>query len=43
MNPPSTSPALSPQPLRPFSDTSVSAFVAGFVAVITGYTSSLVL
>ena len=43
MNPPSTSPALSPQPLRPFSDTSVSAFVAGFVAMMTGYTSSLVL
>ncbi|MFM0049969.1 benzoate/H(+) symporter BenE family transporter [Caballeronia grimmiae] len=30
-------------PLRPFSDTSVSAIVAGFVAMMTGYTSSLVL
>ncbi|WP_404980451.1 MULTISPECIES: benzoate/H(+) symporter BenE family transporter [unclassified Caballeronia] len=30
-------------PLRPFSDTSVSAIVAGFVATMTGYTSSLVL
>ncbi|KND58082.1 Benzoate transport protein [Candidatus Paraburkholderia schumanniana] len=30
-------------PLRPFSDTSVSAMVAGFVAMMTGYTSSLVL
>jgi benzoate membrane transport protein len=30
-------------PLRPFSDTSVSTLVAGFVAMMTGYTSSLVL
>lgn len=30
-------------PLRPFSDTSLSAVVAGFVAMMTGYTSSLVL
>jgi benzoate membrane transport protein len=30
-------------PLRPFADTSVSAVVAGFVAMMTGYTSSLVL
>ncbi|SAL43399.1 benzoate/H(+) symporter BenE family transporter [Caballeronia humi] len=29
--------------LSPFSDTSVSAVVAGFVAMMTGYTSSLVL
>ena len=29
--------------LRPFADTSVSAVVAGFVAMMTGYTSSLVL
>jgi benzoate membrane transport protein len=39
----SNSTALSPQPLRPLSDTSVSAVVAGFVAMMTGYTSSLVL
>ncbi|PXW22726.1 benzoate/H(+) symporter BenE family transporter [Paraburkholderia caballeronis] len=32
-----------PGPLRPFADTSVSAIVAGFVAMMTGYTSSLVL
>jgi benzoate membrane transport protein len=30
-------------PLRPFADTSVSTAVAGFVAMMTGYTSSLVL
>ncbi len=30
-------------PLRPFSDTSVSTLIAGFVAMMTGYTSSLVL
>ncbi|HXZ08933.1 MAG TPA: benzoate/H(+) symporter BenE family transporter [Paraburkholderia sp.] len=41
-------PELSPSaarsaPLRPFADTSVSAVVAGFVAMMTGYTSSLVL
>jgi benzoate membrane transport protein len=30
-------------PLRPFSDTSLSTVVAGFVAMMTGYTSSLVL
>jgi benzoate membrane transport protein len=41
MNP--TTPAVAPQPLRPFSDNSLSAFVAGFVAMMTGYTSSLVL
>jgi benzoate membrane transport protein len=43
MNPPPNTPALAPQPLRPFSDSSLSAFVAGFVAMMTGYTSSLVL
>src|SRR3984957_6089570 len=47
MNSPS-SPELSPSAapparLRPFSDTSLSAVVAGFVAMMTGYTSSLVL
>ena len=45
---PSSSPDLSPvnaHPgrLRPFADTSLSALVAGFVAMMTGYTSSLVL
>lgn len=30
-------------PLRPLADTSVSAIVAGFVAVLTGFTSSLAL
>jgi benzoate membrane transport protein len=30
-------------PLRPFADTSLAAIVAGFVAMMTGYTSSLVL
>ena len=45
---PSSSPDLSPAnthpgPLRPFADTSLSALVAGFVAMMTGYTSSLVL
>ncbi len=30
-------------PLRPLADTSLSAVVAGFVAMMTGYTSSLVL
>src|ERR1700710_3258431 len=29
--------------LRPFADSSLSAIVAGFVAMMTGYTSSLVL
>lgn len=43
MNPPPNAPALAPQPLRPFSDSSLSGFVAGFVAMMTGYTSSLVL
>ncbi|MDU3293902.1 MAG: benzoate/H(+) symporter BenE family transporter, partial [Pseudomonas aeruginosa] len=33
-----------PQPrLRPFADSSPAAVVAGFVAMLTGYTSSLVL
>ncbi|CAE6850557.1 benzoate/H(+) symporter BenE family transporter [Paraburkholderia domus] len=45
---PSSSPELSPPNtpigrLRPFADTSLSAIVAGFVAMMTGYTSSLVL
>ena len=31
------------RPLRPLADTSTSAVVAGFVAMLTGYTSSLVL
>jgi benzoate membrane transport protein len=35
--------ALRSRPLRPFADTSVHAIVAGFVAMMTGYTSSLVL
>jgi benzoate membrane transport protein len=35
--------ALRSGPLRPFADTSVHAIVAGFVAMMTGYTSSLVL
>src|ERR1700733_2422187 len=35
--------AAPPARLRPFSDTSLSAVVAGFVAMMTGYTSSLVL
>ncbi|MCX4145656.1 benzoate/H(+) symporter BenE family transporter [Paraburkholderia madseniana] len=44
----SSSPVLSPAdvhpgPLRPFADTSLSTLVAGFVAMMTGYTSSLVL
>ncbi|WP_296248453.1 benzoate/H(+) symporter BenE family transporter [Pseudomonas sp. UBA4194] len=30
-------------PLRPLADTSISAMVAGFIAMLTGYTSSLVL
>ena len=30
-------------PLRPLADTSPSAIVAGFIAMMTGYTSSLVL
>ncbi|PLZ01495.1 hypothetical protein CY652_15375 [Burkholderia sp. WAC0059] len=46
MTPPS-SPELSatpkPGPLRPLADTSVPAVVAGFVAMMTGYTSSLAL
>jgi benzoate membrane transport protein len=32
-----------PAPLKPFADSSLSALVAGFVAMMTGYTSSLVL
>ncbi len=32
-----------PAPLRPLADTSVATIVAGFVAMMTGYTSSLVL
>ncbi|RKF36483.1 benzoate/H(+) symporter BenE family transporter [Paraburkholderia fungorum] len=45
---PSSSPDLSPAdahagPLKPFADTSLSTVVAGFVAMMTGYTSSLVL
>ncbi|WP_322070596.1 benzoate/H(+) symporter BenE family transporter [Paraburkholderia bannensis] len=32
-----------PEPLRPLADTSVATIVAGFVAMMTGYTSSLVL
>jgi benzoate membrane transport protein len=48
MSPPSSSPDLSPAAttparLNPFADTSLSAIVAGFVAMMTGYTSSLVL
>ncbi|MEX3907617.1 benzoate/H(+) symporter BenE family transporter [Paraburkholderia sp. BR14319] len=35
--------AFRPGPLRPFADTSVATIVAGFVAMMTGYTSSLVL
>ncbi|MBP0591664.1 benzoate/H(+) symporter BenE family transporter [Paraburkholderia sp. LEh10] len=40
-----SSPDFSPAraPLQPFADTSLSALVAGFVAMMTGYTSSLVL
>ncbi len=45
---PSSAPDLSPPNahrgrLKPFADTSLSAVVAGFVAMMTGYTSSLVL
>src|SRR6266702_1875487 len=45
---PSSSPNLSPAAtppgrFNPFADTSLSALVAGFVAMMTGYTSSLVL
>ncbi len=45
MNQPSSPdfPAPTPAPLKPFADTSLSAVVAGFVAMMTGYTSSLVL
>lgn len=32
-----------PPRLRPFADSSVSAIVAGFIAMMTGYTSSLIL
>lgn len=32
-----------PTRLRPLADTSTSAVVAGFIAMLTGYTSSLVL
>jgi benzoate membrane transport protein len=34
---------LTQAPLRPLADTSLSAVVAGFIAMLTGYTSSLVL
>ncbi|MGP8439805.1 benzoate/H(+) symporter BenE family transporter [Paraburkholderia fungorum] len=45
---PSSAPDLPPAnalagPLKPFSDMSLSAVVAGFVAMMTGYTSALVL
>ncbi|MFM0396480.1 benzoate/H(+) symporter BenE family transporter [Paraburkholderia phytofirmans] len=41
---PDLSPAVAPPGrLNPFADTSLSAIVAGFVAMMTGYTSSLVL
>lgn len=40
MNPLPASPV---QPLRPLADSSPSAVVAGFIAMMTGYTSSLVL
>ncbi|MFM0286198.1 benzoate/H(+) symporter BenE family transporter [Paraburkholderia megapolitana] len=47
MNPPSTpnlSPsAAAPARIRPWADTSLSSLVAGFVAMMTGYTSALVL
>lgn len=36
-------PQAKPLPLRPLADSSPSAVVAGFVAMLTGYTSSLVL
>lgn len=36
-------PASTVQPLRPLADSSPSAVVAGFIAMMTGYTSSLVL
>src|ERR1700744_4273282 len=36
-------PTSRPTRLRPFADTSLSTIVAGFVAMMTGYTSSLVL
>jgi benzoate membrane transport protein len=38
-----SAPSARPARLRPFADTSLSALVAGFVAMMTGYTSSLVL
>ena len=34
---------IAPRRFNPFADTSLSAIVAGFVAMMTGYTSSLVL
>src|ERR1700750_2676208 len=41
---PDLSPAVTPPGrLNPFADTSLSAIVAGFVAMMTGYTSSLAL
>jgi benzoate membrane transport protein len=47
MNPPQSpelsQPYVQREPLRPLADTSLSAVVAGFVAMMTGYTSSLVL
>ena len=36
-------PAVHSSPMRPLADTSPSAVVAGFIAMMTGYTSSLVL
>jgi benzoate membrane transport protein len=41
--PPSTAALTRPPPLRPLRDSSVSSIVAGFVAMMTGYTSSLAL
>jgi benzoate membrane transport protein len=41
--PPTHATESAPLPLRPLRDSSVSAIVAGFVAMMTGYTSSLAL
>jgi len=41
--PPSTAALTRPPPHRPLRDSSVSSIVAGFVAMMTGYTSSLAL
>ncbi|RKP59317.1 benzoate/H(+) symporter BenE family transporter [Pararobbsia silviterrae] len=41
--PPVAPPGGAPLPLRPLRDSSLSAIVAGFVAMMTGYTSSLAL